>query len=248
MSSFLATLIVPLKASKVKHLHVSFDVVNLLPVIGGNMAAPTENPDGLLQDEGDRLRSEALAADVTQLPSGYYHSARVIGSFVGMGMSLMGTCFAFQGSAAAITSIGADIGLGQNSSLMGTVWTVGSSISLLLFGRLSDRFGRRNFLIGSNVLGTIGAIVACTAQTFNTLIVGQALLGLASGPPTSYPLLAGELMSNKTKYLGAVCVALPNVVATAFAPYFGQRLSAYASWRWIFYIYFILIGTEFFIT
>lgn len=132
-------------------------------------------------EDGDFLRAKALAADTTELPPGYFTSSRVIGSFVGIGITLVATYFAFEASAAAVTAINTDIGPSDNTSLMSTVWTVGQPISILLFGRLSDRFRRQNFLLGANILGIIGGIVCCTAKTFNTLIGGMALLGVASG-------------------------------------------------------------------
>lgn len=45
-----------------------------------------------------------------------------------------------------------------------------NAISLLLTGRLSDKFGRRYFLLFAGGLAIIGGIVACTAKTMNTLI------------------------------------------------------------------------------
>lgn len=193
-------------------------------------------------EDGDVKRSKALAADREQLPAGYYRSSRLVGTFFGIGMSLVATYFAFQAGAAAVASINQDIGPSDNSSLFSIVWTISQPISILLFGRLSDRFGRRNFVIGANILGIIGGIVACTAKTMNTLVGAQVLLGLASGPPASYPLMTGELMSNKSKFLGTICVVIPNVIATGFGPYIGQRLVFVANWRWIFYIYLMMIG------
>jgi MFS family permease len=84
--------------------------------------------------------------------------------------------------------------------------------------------------------------VCATATNMNMLIGGNALLGLASGPPACYPLLTGELVSNKYKMLGTMVVVVPNIIATGFAPYIGQRLVHVASWRWIYYIYLMMIG------
>ncbi|KAE8356483.1 fungal trichothecene efflux pump [Aspergillus coremiiformis] len=183
----------------------------------------------------------ALATDASELPDGYYHSPRVVSTFIGISLALIATYFAFEASASAIGNINADIGPSENTSLSSTVWTVSQSISILLMGRLTDRFGRRNFVLATNLTGLIGAIVACTAQTFNTLIGAQVLLGFAAAQSGSYLLLVGEIMSNKTKFLGTVCVALPSVVGTGFSPYFGLRLGMSGRWRWIFYIYIILI-------
>lgn len=175
-----------------------------------------------------------------KLPTGYYHSARVVGSFVGIGVALVGTYLAFVASAAAVTGINADIGPSENSSLFSTVWNVGQAISMLIFGRLSDRFGRRNFLFSANLLGIVGAVVACTAQTMNTLIGGQVLLGLASVPP--HGLCPADRRAHE--FLGALCVVVPNIVSTGLGPYIGERLDTYANWRWIFYIYIIIVGAS----
>ena len=194
------------------------------------------------QDEADQLRSDLLATEANVLPKGYFLSSRVVGSFAGTGIALCATYFVFEAGAAVITEINDDIGPSINSSLFSIVWTVAQPISTLLFGRLSDRFGRRNFALGSNCLGIIGAIVGCTAQKMNTLIGAMVLLGLASGIPASYPLLTGELAPNKGKFLAAVCVVIPNIIATGFGPYIGLRLVRVANWRWIYYIYLMMIG------
>lgn len=208
----------------------------------GSRNSDTDVQSSLGYEDGDVKRSKALAAHREQLPAGYYRSSRLVGTFFGIGMSLVATYFAFQAGAAAVASINQDIGPSDNSSLFSIVWTISQPISILLFGRLSDRFGRRNFVIGANILGIIGGIVACTAKTMNTLVGAQVLLGLASGPPASYPLMTGELMSNKSKFLGTICVVIPNVIATGFGPYIGQRLVFVANWRWIVYIYLMMIG------
>nr|CCA31154.1 trichothecene efflux pump [Trichoderma brevicompactum] len=207
------------------------------------MGAPDEVLN-ITPDEGDKLRAKALAADAEELPAGYYTSPRVVCTFISISLTLMSTYFAFEASAAAISFIIEDIGPSENVSLFSTVWTVSQSISILLMGRLTDRFGRRGFILGTNCVGIIGGIVACTASKFNTMIGAQVLLGLAAGQPGACILFIGELMSNKTKFLGNVIVAFPNVIATGFGPYIGQSLGINGNWRWIFYIYIIITAVS----
>ncbi|GME43592.1 Trichothecene efflux pump protein [Neofusicoccum parvum] len=195
----------------------------------------------LSQDEADKLRSQALSSDREKIPAGYYSSARIVGTFVGIALSLVGTYFVYQAAASVITSINEDIGPSENSSLFAIVWTAAQPISILLFGSLSDRFGRRKWALAANVLGILGGIVAGTARTMNTLIGAMVMLGLASGVPASYPLLTGELATNKGKFLATITVVVPNVIATGFGPYIGQRLVVYATWRWIFWIYIMMM-------
>ncbi|KAB2573271.1 Siderophore iron transporter 1 [Lasiodiplodia theobromae] len=195
----------------------------------------------LSQEEADQLRSQALSSDRATLPAGYYSSIRIVGTFVGIAISLVATYFAYQAGASVIISINNDIGPSENSSLFAIVWSAAQPISVLLFGSLSDRFGRRNWALAAMLLGIVGGAVAATAKTMNTLIGAMVLLGLASGVPASYPLLTGELATNKGKFLATVTVVVPNIIATGFGPYIGQRLVVYATWRWIFYIYIIMM-------
>ncbi|RYO40855.1 hypothetical protein AA0111_g1315 [Alternaria arborescens] len=216
---------------------------NSPPDIVSEKAVPeTDNPlTSLDSEEADKLRSEALSTDVTKLKNGYFSSPRIVGSFLGTGIVVVATYFQFQALAAAVSSVNADIGPSANIALVNTVWTVSQPISLLLFGRLSDRFGRRNFALGSCVLAIVGGIVAATAQSIETLIGAEVIMGIASGVPAAYPLLAGELVSNKHKYIGTALVVVPNVIATGFGAYIGLRLVQVASWRWIFYIYIMMM-------
>lgn len=45
-----------------------------------------------------------------------------------------------------------------------------NAISLLVVGRVSDRFGKRYIMLGAGAVAMVGAIVASTAQNMNTLI------------------------------------------------------------------------------
>ena len=207
--------------------------------------APASGPDSdtFQQEEKlDELRSKALTAELDTLPKGYYLSPRFLGTFGGIAFNLAATYFAFQAAAGCLVQIDAEIGPSDNVYLISVVWIMSQSISILLFGRNSDTFGRRNLALGSSVFGIIGGIVACTAQSINQLIAANVILGLASGVPASYPLLTGELLTNKLKFLGTLVVVVPNIVATGVGPYLGIRLAILASWRWIFYIYIILMG------
>jgi hypothetical protein len=194
-------------------------------------------------DEAYRLRSEALTTDASKLEDGYFLSLRIIGSFLGTSIVVVATYFQFQALAAVLTSaVYPDIGPSTNVALVSTVWSAAQPIALLLFGRLSDRFGRRNFALGSCALSIIGGIVAATAQSIETLIAAEVIIGIASGVPAAYPLLASELVSNKDKYISTALVVVPNVIATGFGAYIGLVLVQVANWRWIFYIYIIIMG------
>ena len=218
-------------------------------------AAPSSSPqskpphqsasslDSVDSDEAYRLRSEVLATDASKLQNGYFLSPRIVGSFVGTGIVFLATYFQFQALAAVLMSaVYPDVGPSANVALVSTVWSAAQPIALLLFGRLSDRFGRRSFALGSCALAIIGGIVAATVQSIETLISAEVIMGIVSGVPAAYPLLADELESNKHKYLGTALVVVPNVIATGFGAYIGLALVQVTNWGWIFYVHIIMMS------
>ncbi|KKY26999.1 putative trichothecene efflux pump [Phaeomoniella chlamydospora] len=192
----------------------------------------------------DIKNSDALATEQQELEAGYFLSARLVFSVLGVSLSTLATYWGFSPAAAVLTTINADIGPTDNDTLFSIIWSTCSAISVILFGRISDKFGRRWFLIGASVMGFIGGIIACTAQTMTTLVGANVLLGLGAGVHTCYSLTVGEICPNKYKFLGVAFCVLPSVIPTGFGAYLGAMLVHTANWRWIYYIYIIVMGVS----
>jgi MFS family permease len=92
-------------------------------------------------------------------------------------------------------------------------------VAIILFGRLSDKFGRRYFMIGASVMGCVGGIIACRAQTMNVLIGANVFLGLSGGVHTCYGLTVGEICPNRYKFLGITFCVIPSILTTGFGAY-----------------------------
>ncbi|KAL2421666.1 Trichothecene efflux pump TRI12 [Exophiala dermatitidis] len=186
--------------------------------------------------------SEALSTDASKVRSGYFISPSLIGALASISLSTVASYWGFSPAAAVITVINADIGPSSTSSLFSIIWTVASAVSLILFGRISDKFGRRWFLIAATGAGFVGGVIAGTAKTMDTLVGANVLLGLGAGVHTCYGLTTGEVCPNKYKFLAVVLVVVPNVIPTGFGAYLALMLTHTASWRWIYYIYLIIQG------
>lgn len=136
------------------------------------------------------------------------------------------------------TLINEAIGPSKNINWVATSWTLGNGISYLLFGRLSDIFGRRWMTIGANVLTLIACIVASTASRVDALIAANTLNGFAAAVQLSFPILLGELVSNKHR--GPIAAAVFLVVSpfSIFGPAFARLfiINTAAGWRWNFYL------------
>ncbi len=94
-----------------------------------------------------------------------------------------------------------------NSSL--SAWivpgiTTAASVTILIFGANSDLFGRRPFLLFSNLVNAVGYIVLATAKNSNQYIAGIVLNGCGSGTAGVALIACPELLPNKYRHVGVV--------------------------------------------
>ncbi|MCK2244355.1 MULTISPECIES: MFS transporter [unclassified Crossiella] len=116
---------------------------------------------------------------------------------------------------------------------------VGTAVGLLVFGDLSDRFGRRVILMINLVFFVAASIAAAFVQDVWQLVAARFVLGVAVGMdiPTTHAFLA-EIAPTSRR--GRIAGSLPNMMwlggaivsvllALALKPVFGEE-----TWRWLF--------------
>lgn len=69
--------------------------------------------------------------------------------------------FSFVLPIAILLNINEEIGPSTNLAWVATSWSLASAVIMTIAGRCSDIFGRRNFFLVGNLLGVIGAAIAC---------------------------------------------------------------------------------------
>lgn len=121
---------------------------------------------------------------------------------------------------------------------MAVTWTLAFSVCALLWGRLSDIFGRRWFFIWGNACCLIGAIMGSVAQNMTTLILANVFVGLANPAQLGFTIAIAELIPNKWRgYTNALffCASLPFAV---FGPVIARAFvtNTAAGWRWPYYL------------
>ncbi|MCG5218705.1 MFS transporter [Streptosporangium soli] len=128
-------------------------------------------------------------------------------------------------------------GLDRMSDLV-TAYLVAATVSMPLYGKFGDRFGRKRVLQVAIVLFLIGAALCATAESFTALTFYRALQGLGGGGLMIGPqAIIGEIVSprERGRYLGLIGGAY--VVAAVAGPVVGGFFIDRLSWRWIFYTY-----------
>lgn len=139
----------------------------------------------------------------------------------------------------ALPDIGRDLGVANanDRQLIISIYFLGLGAGSLLFGILSDRFGRKKVMGGALVLFVLSTIACAVAQSFALLLIGRASAGFFAGASRVISVgiirdrFKGDAMARVMSLILAVFMLIPVV-----APSFGQAILWFAPWRWIFWI------------
>jgi len=116
-----------------------------------------------------------------------------------------------------------------------TLFLVSFSLSQLVYGSLSDHFGRRPFILLGLLIYLLGTLLCAIATHIELLYFGRFLQGAGAGAIASLnrvmvnELFSGIELVKIMSYLAAIVCMTP-----AFAPVLGGIIQTHLSWRWIF--------------
>jgi EmrB/QacA subfamily drug resistance transporter len=111
------------------------------------------------------------------------------------------------------------------------------TVSIPIYGKLADQWGRKPILIFGTVLFLTGSALCASSWDMVSLICFRGLQGIGAGAiMATVNTLAGDLYELKDR--GRVQGWLASVwgISAVFGPTIGGSLAQYASWRWIFLI------------
>ncbi|MEZ0072789.1 MDR family MFS transporter [Planotetraspora sp. GP83] len=118
-----------------------------------------------------------------------------------------------------------------------TAYLLTSTVTVPLYGRLSDAYGRKPLLLIGVGIFLVGSILCGVAQDMGQLIAFRGLQGLGAGAllPLSLALVIDLFPPQRS---GRVQGALGGVMALSYlaGPFLGGLFTDHASWRWAFYV------------
>lgn len=137
----------------------------------------------------------------------------------------------------ALPAIGDAVGIATANARQWilTAYMLGFGAGQILYGPLSDRFGRKPVLLTGLAIYTVFGGLATFATSFETLMIARVMAGVGAAATRVLAVsivrdrFAGRQMARVMSLVFIVFLAVP-----ILAPSIGQAILFFAPWRWIF--------------
>jgi EmrB/QacA subfamily drug resistance transporter len=137
----------------------------------------------------------------------------------------------------AMPTVVGELGGIQSYAWVFTAYMLSSTITVPIYGKLSDLYGRKPILLFGTGLFLAGSVASGLSTSMNMLIAFRILQGLGAGAmqPVSLTII-GDIytLEERVKVQGAFSAVW--AVAGLVGPLTGGLIVKYLSWHWVFFI------------
>ena len=139
--------------------------------------------------------------------------------------------------ATAVPSVVKDIGGFAEFPWLFSVYLLAQAVTVPVYGKLSDLFGRKPVILGGIGLFLLGSIMCGLAGSMAFLIAFRVVQGLGAGAITPVTItIVGDMYTVEERAKAQGYVASVWGISAVVGPTLGGLFSEYASWRWIFFV------------
>ncbi|RIE04587.1 DHA2 family efflux MFS transporter permease subunit [Cohnella faecalis] len=139
---------------------------------------------------------------------------------------------------ASVNKVLSDIGGVEQVTWIFTAYMLAATSTMLIYGKLSDMFGRKRFyLIGIGVF-LLGSALCGTAQSIDQLIFYRVVQGIGSGAifPISFSIIFTMFADPKSAAKVSGMFGAVFGLSSVAGPQLGTWISDTLGWRWCFYV------------
>src|SRR5690349_7987543 len=139
--------------------------------------------------------------------------------------------------ATAVPSVVSELGGFSQFPWLFSVYLLAQAVTVPVYGKLADVFGRKPVMLFGIGLFLIGSILCGAAWSMGALIAFRAVQGLGAGAVQPMAMtIVGDLYSLEERAKVQGYIASVWGVSSVVGPALGGVFSEYVSWRWIFFV------------
>jgi EmrB/QacA subfamily drug resistance transporter len=118
-----------------------------------------------------------------------------------------------------------------------TAYMMAAAITVPIYGKLSDVYGRKPFYVLGLILFMVGSMFSGMVVNMPQLIIARALQGLGAGALLSMPRATiGDIFNPRERGRWMGVIASVFGVSSIIGPIMGGWITDHWGWRWVFYI------------
>ena len=180
----------------------------------------------------------SLRARLARTPPGYRFSVgRVLAVYAGLMCALLLAAVDLTVVVTALPQIVSELGGISSYPWVFTAYTLASTVTVPLYGKLGDIYGRRPLFLAAITIFLVGTVLCGAAQSIVQLIVFRGVQGLGAGGLFSVAIATvGEIVParDRGRYHGLFGATF--AFASIAGPPLGGFIVDNLSWRWIFFV------------
>lgn len=159
-------------------------------------------------------------------------------------LNCMGVTMGSSNFASCVIPVCEEFGVIQVVAILGiTLYVLGFALGPIVYGPLSELYGRRNLLIISSFGFTLFQFAVATGENLQTILICRFFAGCVGAAPLAVsPAAMSDMYDNYTRGKVVAIFALTVFLGPILTPVYTSYIVEHTTWRWVQYVSGIYAG------